>query len=254
MFELAGIFGVSLLSSVHCAGMCGGFAAAVGCSRAGCGAARSLGAQVVYSAGRLFTYMFLGVVGGFAGARLASSGETLAMVQQGFSILAGVALVLVGAVSLGVLRFPAGKYSLLSSLTSMVTPIYRHFLSGKSGAGLLLGGVANGFLPCGLVYAFLALAVAKGTPIGGGLLMLAFGLGTVPIMVASGMGGSLLGVAARAKVYRVAGAVMVVMGAVTIVRGVPSEDTTCCDDVAAGIATAMTLSAPVNASSPNLAE
>ena len=83
-----------------------------------------------------------------------------------------------------------------------------------------LAGMLTGLLPCGLVYAFLALAAASGNMFTGMLTMAAFGLGTVPVMVLTGSGALMLKLAARRQLFRLAAICVIITGLVTIARGV----------------------------------
>jgi sulfite exporter TauE/SafE len=82
-----------------------------------------------------------------------------------------------------------------------------------------LAGVFTGFIPCGLVYGFLALAAATGDVVRAWLVMVTFGAGTVPLMVLTGCGGTLISVAARARVLKVAAWCVVVAGIISLARG-----------------------------------
>jgi sulfite exporter TauE/SafE len=85
---------------------------------------------------------------------------------------------------------------------------------------VFLGGVINGLLPCGLVYAYLALAASAGDVLRGGATMLCFGLGTLPLMVATGCGGSLLSLGRRRQLLHLAAWCVLLTGALTVARGV----------------------------------
>ncbi len=86
--------------------------------------------------------------------------------------------------------------------------------------GAFLAGVFTGFLPCGLVYAYVALAASSGSAVGGLTRMAAFGAGTAPLLVAVGTGGSLLGLTTRRRALRVAACFVIAMGVVSLLRGV----------------------------------
>jgi len=222
MTALLTVFCGGLLSSAHCIGMCGGFACAVGARKQSLWP--SLLRQLVYSSGRVFTYAFLGTLGGFAGFFLSQYESALFTAQQVFSIVAGVLMLLIGASVLGLLRF---NWLLKSGCGSTLTPIFRHFLNLRGWRGLFMAGLANGFLPCGLVYAFLAMAVATSDAIRGGLLMIAFGLGTVPAMVAMGCGSTILGHTMRSRIHKLAGCLVLVAGTVSIYRAFLSPADCC---------------------------
>lgn len=222
-------FLLGLLGSAHCIGMCGGFAAAIGATRQPLWPA--LARQLVYSAGRVFTYAFLGAVGGFIGIYLSQYGTTLVSAQRVFSMLAGLIMILVGASVLGLFRL--GWFRSIG-LSELAAPMFARFLNTRGWGGFFLAGLANGFLPCGLVYAILATAVAAQDMGKGAIIMVAFGTGTIPAMVAIGCGAMLLGRAVRERIFKVAACLVLAMGVVTIARAWPTSES-CCDHELPGI-------------------
>jgi len=200
--------------------MCGGFVVTIGATRQPI--APLIARQLLHGAGRVTTYAFMGAVAGFCGLYLARFDSTLVTVQQFFSIVAGVMMLVIGASVLGFFRLPGFR---AMGIGSLLAPLFRQLLSARGSYGFFLAGIANGFLPCGLVYAFLAKAVATGTMLTGASVMIAFGLGTVPAMVAMGCSGQLIGHAARHRILQVAACLVIVAGAVTIVRALPSSGT-----------------------------
>lgn len=222
MTELLGAFLGGFLGSAHCVGMCGGLVALVGAARSHSRAA--IERQLVYSSGRVFTYTFLGIVAGSASAWLLRSTEGLVQLQRAFSIGAGLVMIVIGLSSFGWVRL---KLSVPASVAQPFALAYRQLLGAPQRRTVFLAGVLNGFLPCGLVYAFLAFAVASGQPVHGGLLMFAFGLGTVPAMTVVGCGSSLVSHHARAKIFRAAAVLVIVTGGVTIYRALPTRSNCC---------------------------
>jgi len=136
-------------------------------------------------------------------------------------------MIVIGLLTIGVLRIPVRAFPRVESL---VVPAFRHFLRGTAGHTVFLAGVANGFLPCGLVYAFLAMSLAAANPVLGAMLMLAFGAGTVPAMTLLGCGGGFVAQRSRARIRQNAAVVVVMAGAVTVYRAIPSMNS-CCDPV-----------------------
>ncbi len=228
MTPLLAVFGGALLGSAHCIGMCGGFAVTIGATRRPTRAAVTR--QLIYTCGRIFTYTFLGAVAGFAGLWLGQFESTLIGAQRVFSIVAGVVMLIVGCSALGLIPKSRGRASVVGRI---VAPIFANLLNSSGNASYFAAGIATGFLPCGLVYAFLALAVASADVPYGMLTMICFGLGTAPAMLLIGCGSSFLNHAARARIFRVAGALMILMGGVTIYRAIPHENA-CCQTVDAG--------------------
>ncbi len=218
MMEYIAVFSGGLLGSAHCIGMCGPLAAAIGASDKLFWLI--LRRQLIYSAGRIATYAFLGAVGGAVGMRLGQFRTPLIGVQQAFSILAGLIMLYVALSVLGLIPFQRRKSCAPGGL---LAPLFTHFLSAPGPFGFFTAGLATGFLPCGLVYSFLAMAVAGGAVLHGMALMACFGLGTVPAMVLVGCGGNLLGRAARARVMQAAACFIFVMGIASIVRALPGH-------------------------------
>lgn len=200
-----------LLGSAHCLGMCGGFVLMLGSGSAGRWSA--LSRQIVYAMGRISVYSFGGAAAGFAGWRLNLEARSLIDVQGVLCVLAGGLLALEGCWSLGWLprlKAPAGC-PMISFGSLLRAPGWR---------AAFAAGVWNGFLPCGLVYAYLALAASKAQVFPGLGVMLLFGLGTIPTLVLTGLLGSMASVRVRTLVFRAAAVCLLITGAWTLSRGV----------------------------------
>ena len=154
-----------LVGSPHCVGMCGGFAMA-------CGTGRDRGAA--WHLGRLATYALLGAVAGAFGAAIPGPGWIAAALSA--ALIVWFSLVLAGVVKEPSLRFPG--------VTRLATRAASHPGTGWR----FVFGTATGLLPCGLVYAALAIPVASGSPLAGALAMVAFGVGTIPALAAVSLG------------------------------------------------------------------
>ena len=185
--ELPLVLAGGLLGSTHCLGMCGPFALMIG------GAARgwrgNLARQLLYSAGRVFTYAWLGAAAGFGGMRLSQLAPAMVSVPALLAVGAGALLLYQGLASAGVLR----RLGWRGASPCFGAAWLAAFLRDPRPVGVLLAGVFTGFLPCGLVYGFLALAGATANVLHGGLLMAAFGVGTAPMMTLAGLGGRAAG-------------------------------------------------------------
>lgn len=212
MPELALVFLAGVAGSFHCVAMCGGFACALGSSG-------GWGRHLAYNAGRLASYVFLGVLAGSVGQAVCAAGEQLSWsdavgtLQRVLAVLSG-ALMVVMALSLLGLRRTGAAFDL-----GPVAALLRPLLTASGAAAPLAFGVFNGFLPCPLVYAFAAQAAAGFDPLAGALLMASFGAGTFPAMLMIGALGRWAGPAALRRGVTVAGSVVLVMGAVTVARG-----------------------------------
>jgi len=225
MIELSMVVAASFLGSAHCIGMCGGLAGALGATSTPFW--KTFSRQLIFTSGRIFTYSFLGALGGFAGLSLSRYQSSLLGVQQVFSCLAGLIMLYVGLSTLGLWprrkQGEQARFSLMQVLTTkFLTPLFNHFLNARGWFGFFSAGLATGFLPCGLVYAFLAMAASKGNPLHGMILMACFGLGTAPAMLLIGCGSHVLSHAMRVRVHRVAACFMLVMGGMTIFRALPA--------------------------------
>jgi sulfite exporter TauE/SafE len=166
---LLAMLALGLVSSVHCVGMCGGIVAAFSMRRV-IPIRQARAPLAAFHAGRLVTYAVLGAVAGIAGHLLEA--------QVVLYVVANVALVLAGLHLAG--------FGPLSRLEALAAPLWRRLnplLPARSG---FLSGLLWGFLPCGLVYGALAAAAFAGSPSGGAAAMLAFGLGTLPLLVGAG--------------------------------------------------------------------
>lgn len=218
MMELPLVLLSGLLGSGHCVGMCGAFAMAIGWKTQ-----RPLEnglRQICYGAGRAVTYSFLGAVAGFAGQRMQSSLNWLESTQGVLSVIAGVLLLGAGMISAGWL--PAIRWRRSSTSGGVVCSAaaqFRALLSAPSRWSVFVAGLATGFLPCGLVYALLMMAASSTSVVRGAVIMAVFALGTMPLMIATGMGSSLLSLPARTRLMKLAAASVVLMGCLTVTRG-----------------------------------
>ena len=223
------MFVIGLAGSGHCIGMCGGFAMTIGTVPLRIEGQKprfgpTLLNQVIYSGGRLFTYGFLGALAGLVGGRLATLDLPLVGGQQVLAVVAGLLMLYIGLNTLGVLRF---KWLQGGSGTGLFSSMLRQFINSRGVGPFMLAGVFTGFLPCGLVYVALAQAAQSADPARGWVGMVAFGLGTIPAMVAIGCGSTLMCLKLRAQVLRVAACFVILLGGVTIYRGLPFEESCC---------------------------
>src|SRR5262249_52470652 len=145
-----------LLGSAHCVGMCGGFALNIGLSSRGFTA--NLRRQLVYTAGRIFTYAFLRVAAGWAGLWLAGESSVWVNTQAVLCIWAGLVLLGQGLLALGLTPRRFWLKSAARGSPCLAGTFVAPFLTSPRSADVLVAGVLTGFLPCGLVYGYLALA------------------------------------------------------------------------------------------------
>ncbi|MBI1310291.1 hypothetical protein GC176_03210 [bacterium] len=215
MIELPLLFLGGLLGSGHCVGMCGAFAVAIGwdASRPTVNLLR----QSVYSLGRCSTYSFLGAVAGFSGQWMQQRLGALTSVQAVLSLIAATVLIGMGLVTSGLL--PSSDRWLQKLAACPAVGQFRSLLKSRRLANVFVAGLATGFLPCGLIYGVLALALTSGSLLLGAAMMAAFGLGTIPLMVVVGLSGSTLSLPLRQRLLRVAAVCLVGAGVLTGARG-----------------------------------
>jgi len=210
---------MGLLGSSHCVLMCGGVVA-MSCSALPLSRRSRPIAQLpyvlAYNAGRIASYAVAGAAAGVLGATLASFGA-VERVQLALRLGAGVLMVAVGFYVAGVAPALAWLERVGQPVWRRVLPVARRLVPVRSPLGALALGAMWGWLPCGLAYTALAASVTSGGPASGAATMTAFGLGTLPTLLAMG---SAAGVAARAArrpwVRRVAGVAIVVFGVVQV--------------------------------------
>ena len=208
-------------SSLHCIGMCGplliGFGRAFG--EAAETRSRAGWALVPYHLGRIWTYTLLGLGAGLAGRGLVDAATVVGWQRP--VMIAAAALVLVsGVLLLGVVPGVRLERALACAVSRLRTRGPLRALTDHGGvtARLLLGAVM-GLLPCGLLYAMLALAAATASPVHGALAMLAFGLGTVPALTAVRLAErALLPAWLRVHGTRIAAVAIVLTGGVMLSR------------------------------------
>lgn len=207
------VFLGGLAGSLHCVGMCGGFPLAL----AAAGRVGNLRRQLLYNLGRLNTLVAIGALAGLTGAAVVSAAPVLAL-ERALAVVAGAFMLAVGLEGLGLLGGVTAWGARLAQATvgRLLGGVMR---STHPGAALALG-VFNAFLPCHLIYAFAAHAASTASVRQGVLTMLAFGLGTVPAMVGVGTVGTLVPLAARPALARAAGVLVLLLGVLTIARGV----------------------------------
>lgn len=183
-FSLTAAFLVGLLGGGHCVGMCGGIVGAVTMTLPG--SRPKFPFLISYNLGRISSYVLAGVIAGAIGASSFFL-EHVLPVEKVLYALASIMLLLLGLYLAGIWRVLTMLEALGGKLWQRIQPLSRTLLPVKSIPQSYLLGTLWGWLPCGLVYSVLVAAIATASPVQGGLLMLAFGLGTLPTLLAMGM-------------------------------------------------------------------
>ena len=182
--SLASAFLVGLLGGGHCAGMCGGIVGAVSLSLPG--SRPRIGFLLAYNLGRIASYGAAGLLAGAIGASSFFLDHVLP-VERILYALASVMLILLGLYLAGIWRGVVVLETVGGKLWRQVQPWSKRFLPVRTLPQALALGSIWGWLPCGLVYSVVVAALATGSPWHGAALMLAFGLGTLPALLAMGM-------------------------------------------------------------------
>lgn len=215
------VFVASLLGSAHCVGMCGPFALIASAQRDQAAGRISRWPIVNYHLGRLIVYVIIGALFGLLGQTL-DFGASLAGVQRGATMAAGIGMITVGMIAIGKqfgLRLPlpdAGKP--LHRLSSKLFAKTKHL---KPTRRALMMGMMTSVMPCGWLYAFAIAAGGTGSIGLGMLTMSAFWLGSVPLLATVMVGATSLFGKFQARLPLVMSMALVVVGLITLVVRVP---------------------------------
>jgi sulfite exporter TauE/SafE len=178
---MAGVFG-----SLHCVGMCGGISSALGLS---IGTEKKGLLSLTYQLGRIVSYAIAGTLVAYLGTQLSQAGE-FKPVAMTFKIISVVFMASLGLYLAG--WFP--KFAQIERiglpLWKRIAPLGKRFMPVKSIHQAFVIGMLWGWIPCGLVYSILLWSVTAPSAEWGALIMVAFGLGTLPAMFAFALGGS----------------------------------------------------------------
>jgi sulfite exporter TauE/SafE len=227
--ELGLIFVTGLLLSLHCVGMCGGFVALVSVapsiSAVGAGGVATaswrrvvLPQQLVFNTGRIASYTMLGALAGTLGS-LSDLISKTGKIQAALMLAAGVLMIATGLALAGLVRHWSPFKNKVATPQPWLARGFEHVVRLPKPARALPLGALLGFLPCGLIYAMLGKAASSGSAVSGALVMLAFGLGTLPALLLVAFFADLFSTALRDKLVRLSGALLALLGAVTLYRG-----------------------------------
>ena len=209
---LAAAFAAGLLGSAHCLGMCSGISGLFAAGATVASLRTQLPLAIAYNLGRVLSYAFLGVVVAMIGSTAVSAIPSLA----GPARLASGALIMLVGLQV------AFNWRLLAPIENIGAKLWHHLvphakglipatsISRATGLGLIWG-----WLPCGLVYSALLLAATTAKPASGGMVMIAFGFGTMPAMVLTGLSASKLS-AFMSRNRLGAGILLMILGLATL--------------------------------------
>lgn len=204
-----------LAGSGHCLGMCGGIVAALSVSNPNCTPVEKFRLNLSYHLGRMVTYSLLGLLAG-ALSQMALFSSLKPHLSWLF-VLANVFVILIGLMTvLNIRQFSlaaldgGGWHFMQSRLTnaSRLASIPAFFMAG----------VVMGLLPCGLVYGVLLSTVASGSFVKGGVMMLAFGAGTLPPLLAYGQVAVSISALSNTLFLRIMGGMVALLGVVGLMK------------------------------------
>lgn len=214
--NLLAAFGLGFLGGAHCIGMCGGIMGALSFAIADQSKARRIGILLSYNAGRILSY---GVIGLLLGS--------LGYILGGYEVLRVIAGALLIAMGLYLANWWRGLTWLERGgayVWRFIQPLGRSLMPVNNGAQAFLLGAIWGWLPCGLVYSALAYAAVQPHPYQAAAIMLAFGAGTLPAVLAGGLLAERLKNAIQNRKIRVLFSLMIVsFGIWTLYAGIPQS-------------------------------
>lgn len=177
---LVAAFGMGFFGSPHCLGMCGGIVTAFGMSMQDMSQGKKNALMLTYHVGRLLSYSILGIIAGTVGMAIFSQIASNHVPR----IVLGIILALIGLSMLG-LPFLNQLEKMGMTVWQKMSPIRKKVFPINTFGKALIAGLLWGFLPCGLVYGALMMAVAGHDVASGAVMMFVFGLGTMPMLIAT---------------------------------------------------------------------
>lgn len=215
MTELGLAFMAGLAGSGHCLGMCGGIVSALAVAGASASAGRRFRLNLAYHIGRISTYTLLGLLAG-AVSQMALITFLKPQLYWLFAF-ANLTVIVFGLATAFGLR--GLSLSLLDgSGWVFMSRMLRRASVQASSTAFLGAGLVMGLIPCGMVYGVLITATTEGSWLQGGGRMLAFGLGTIPALLAYGQVATALSAAAGSFFLRLMGCAVALLGAAGLVK------------------------------------
>lgn len=182
-YDVLSMMLVGWLGGVHCLGMCGGLVGAMSLSAPNGRAGWPV--LLGYNVGRLISYSLAGGLAGALGAGSLLLGRILPVSLMLYT-LSNLMLVLLGLYLAGWSHLVLRIEGLGAGLWRGLQPLMARFLPPRRAWQAVPAGLVWGWLPCGLVYSVLLTALASGSATRGALVMLSFGVGTLPNLLVMG--------------------------------------------------------------------
>ena len=201
------IISVAFLSSFsHCVGMCSGFLSLQTLFFKGKSKREILMLSTLYSLARIFAYVVLGALFGAFGAAISFNMQARGLIF----FIVGLAIAFIGIALLfrgELLKFVENQKAL-----NFVVRIAKKRIQKKNLTNFLLLGFLNGFLPCGVVYYFLALGILSANFINSAFIMLVFGLCTLPAMLLASFVFGILNEKFKDIMFKISASIMIING------------------------------------------
>ncbi|MDP3434992.1 MAG: sulfite exporter TauE/SafE family protein [Bacteroidota bacterium] len=202
---------IGLIGSFHCIGMCGPIVVALPLKKHNL--ISKISGAVLYNSGRVVTYSILGILFGLLGR-----GIHMAGFQRWTSILLGAAMI-ISVLFPFLFREKITIGNLFTGFSARLIGRLRKLFTDRSYFSLLMIGLLNGLLPCGLVYVAIAGAISSGTVLNGALFMMFFGIGTIPLLLIATLASDAIGQRVRSKMQKVVPYFVFMLGVLFILRG-----------------------------------
>jgi len=216
-------FGVGFFGGVHCVGMCGGIVGALSFGLPEDKRHRlrgNLPFLLLYNLGRIGSYTLAGAVVGGLGA-WAVDLLSIRQLQLWLQVLAGIFMILMGLYLNGWWRVLVRVEQAGSVIWQRLEPLGRQLLPVQRPGQALLLGALWGWLPCGLVYSVLIWSLLSGGAKEGALLMMSFGMGTLPNLLAMGVFAVMLQkIVQQAWVRQLSGGAVILFGVYLLWRAI----------------------------------
>lgn len=203
---LATAFTLGLLSSAHCVGMCGGIMGALTMAIPASALKRRWQLLLSYNLGRIGSYAFMGLLLGFFAGALSTLGDA-----SWLRIAAGLLLIAMGLYLADWWRGLVYLERLGKYFWAYLQPLGKGLLPVSTAPRALLLGMIWGWLPCGLVYSALAYATMQAQPLAAAAVMLAFGVGTLPAVLATGFAANFFTHIFRRPAFRLTMALIIML-------------------------------------------
>jgi sulfite exporter TauE/SafE/plastocyanin domain-containing protein/copper chaperone CopZ len=198
----AALFAVGLFTSLHCIGMCGGIMFSQSISTDSNNKLAALKPSILYNSGRLLAYTLLGGLVGAIGSVFSLS----LAAKAGITLIAAILMIFMGLGMTGLSYF---RFSFSLPWPHRLPQSNRPFVVG----------LLNGLMPCGPLQTMQLYALGTGSFITGALSMLAFSLGTMPLMLFFGLFTGFISKSYTTKILKFSGMLVIVLGLVMVNRG-----------------------------------